>query len=68
MARQKRTNLLLPSDLKERVEAMAQVKKLPAAEVYRDLLRLGLLIDEVQRRGGKLLCEENGKRREIVVV
>lgn len=68
MARKKRKWTQITEAMEEEIAAYATRDKVFFAVVMRDLLREALAVRRERRPGAKLLVEENGKRREIVVI
>ena len=64
----RRFQVLLPDELLAEMQAIASREHTSVVEILRRYIKLGLLIDRVNRDGGKFLIRENNIDREVLMV
>lgn len=65
----KRYSLVLPQELYDEVEAIADRQHSSVVEIIRRFIRLGLIANEISKRdNSKLIIREDGVDREILLV
>lgn len=63
----KRFNLILPEELVERVQEIAEEEHLSAVEVMRRFIKLGLLATDIQRKpDSALILREGDDEKQIM--
>lgn len=65
----KRYNLVLPEELFDELQGMADRENTTVVDVLRKFIKIGLLVDKVSNSdNSKLLIRENNVDREVILV
>lgn len=62
----KRYNLVIPTELFNEVQALADSQRIPVAEVLRNFIKMGLFITKTPNC--KVVVVEDGKEQEITFI
>ena len=65
----KRYNLVLPEELFEEIQMVADKQQITVVEILRNFIKLGLLAIQIEETpDSALLIRENGTEREIILL
>ena len=65
----KRYNLVLPEELFEEIQMVADKQQITVVEILRNFIKLGLLAIQIKETpDSALLIRENGTEREIILL
>jgi hypothetical protein len=64
----RRYTLVLPDALFDEVQKQADRDGVAAVDLFRQFIRLGIYIRDVNRLGGKIIIRENGVEKEIALL
>lgn len=64
----KRYSLALPADLYAEVQRIAEARHTTVVEVLRQWIKLGLLAESLEAKGGALLVRDGQGERELVLL
>jgi len=63
-----RVNLDIYQELRDKYRAKAKARGLTLSEYIRRAIELSHQLEQEKGRGGKLCVEENGKRKELILL
>lgn len=63
-----RYNLSLPSPLMESLQKMADDECTTVLEIIRKFIKLGIILIESQKNGGKVILEQGGEKMILAVI
>lgn len=64
----KRYTLILPVSLLNELQTIADEASIGLVDVFRTSLKIGLMVNKVNKNGGKLILRENNIDREVVLL
>jgi hypothetical protein len=65
----KRYNLVIPDELYQEIEVVANERKTSVVDIMRQFIKLGLLAAKIEKvPGGALMIRENGKYQRIILI
>lgn len=63
-----RINLVLPDEQMDQVRAVSAERKEVVTETLRRFVRLGLLVDEMEKSGGELIARKGGTEQRLILL
>lgn len=63
-----RINLVLPDEQMEQVQAVARGRKEAITDTLRRYVRMGLLVDEMEKSGGELIARRAGSEQRLILL
>ena len=63
-----RYNLDIPEELYQEVQTIAAMKGTTFVELVRKFIRVGLIVVELEKQGGKLIIRTGDTEKEIIIV
>lgn len=63
-----RINLVLPDEQMEQVQAVAKDRKEAITDTLRRYVRMGLLVDEMEKSGGELIVRRAGSEQRLILL
>lgn len=63
-----RFNLVLPDEQLERAQNVAKERGETVTDVIRQFIRMGLLVDEMERQGGELIARKGGTEQRLILL
>ena len=63
-----RINLVLPDEQMEQVQAVAKDRKEAITDTLRRYVRMGLLVDEMEKSGGELIARRAESEQRLILL
>ena len=63
-----RINLVLPDEQMEQVQAVAKDRQEAITDTLRRYVRMGLLVDEMEKSGGELIARRAGSEQRLILL
>ena len=64
----KRYNMIIPEDLYNEVERLAEEKHTSMIELFRNFIKFGLVVNRLNDEGAELIIRKNGEDKHIVLM
>ena len=63
-----RFNLVLPDEQLKRTQKVAEDRGETVTDVIRQFIRMGLLVDEMEKSGGELIARRAGSEQRLILL
>lgn len=64
----KRYNMVIPTELYNEVEVLANSKQIAVIELLRNFIKLGLLLNKLNDEGAEIIVRQNETDKHILII